>query len=219
MKVLSRWIELMPMMAVASLTLSTEALTWLSHWGGAGWSSRGRRETKVSYPPTITMISRLEIITKSISASTTSMMMVSFSDRPSKSLLLPMLDTSCFSAAVLPKAASIRCTSSTQKWNTYTACARIRPRYSGSCSHRLAKIIDGRGRSGATGMDLGRDMAHTKGVFGGRRDSSVASPIRCRRLRAAIGAQRKAHRAAHTELYWQAMQRRDALRWPAQTDR
>ena len=31
MKVLSRWIELMPMMAVASLTFSTEALTWLSH--------------------------------------------------------------------------------------------------------------------------------------------------------------------------------------------
>ncbi|MCW8182673.1 hypothetical protein D8B29_25005, partial [Verminephrobacter eiseniae] len=28
--------------------------------------------------------------------------------------------------------------------------------------------------------------------------SPVASPIRCRRLRAAIGAQRKAHRAAHT---------------------
>src|SRR6218665_3355996 len=49
--------------------------------------------------------------------------------------------------------------------------------------------------------------------------ASVASPIRCRRLRAAIGAQRKAHRAAHTDLYWQAMQRRDALRWPAQTDR
>src|SRR6218665_338781 len=37
--------------------------------------------------------------------------------------------------------------------------------------------------------------------------TSVASPIRCRRLRAAIGAQRKAHRAAHTELYWQAIQR------------
>src|SRR6218665_2151578 len=49
--------------------------------------------------------------------------------------------------------------------------------------------------------------------------ASVASRIRCRRLRAAIGAQRKAHRAAHTELYWQTMQRRDALRWPAQTDR
>src|SRR6218665_839895 len=49
--------------------------------------------------------------------------------------------------------------------------------------------------------------------------ASVASRIRCRRLRAAIGAQRKAQRAAHTELYWQAMQRRDALRWPAQTDR
>ena len=27
------WIELMPMMAVASLTLSTEAFTWLSHSG------------------------------------------------------------------------------------------------------------------------------------------------------------------------------------------
>src|SRR6218665_3450677 len=52
-----------------------------------------------------------------------------------------------------------------------------------------------------------------------RNGASVVSPIRCRRLRAAIGAQRKAHSAAHTELYWQAMQRRDALRWPAQTDR
>ena len=31
MKVLSRWTELIPMMAVASLTLSTDALTWLSH--------------------------------------------------------------------------------------------------------------------------------------------------------------------------------------------
>ncbi|WP_265685401.1 hypothetical protein [Verminephrobacter eiseniae] len=29
--------------------------------------------------------------------------------------------------------------------------------------------------------------------------ASVASPVRCRRLRAAIGAQRKAHRAANTE--------------------
>src|SRR6218665_1474 len=126
-----------------------------------------------------------------------------------------MLDTSCCSAAVLPKAASIRCTSSTQKWNTYTACARIRPRYSGSCSHRLAKIIDGRGRSGAAGVDLGRDMGHKKGGFGGRggfgggggaeggrgagraadggggesggwarRDTSVASSVRGRRLRA-----------------------------------
>ena len=35
MKVLSRWMELMPMMAVASLTLSTEALTWLSHVNAA----------------------------------------------------------------------------------------------------------------------------------------------------------------------------------------
>ena len=31
MKVFSKWIELMPIMAVASLTLSTEAFTWLSH--------------------------------------------------------------------------------------------------------------------------------------------------------------------------------------------
>ena len=31
MNVFSRWIELMPMIAVASLTLSTDALTWLSH--------------------------------------------------------------------------------------------------------------------------------------------------------------------------------------------
>src|SRR6218665_1610247 len=30
-------------------------------------------------------------------------------------------------------------------------------------------------------------------------DTSVESPIRCRRLRAAMGAQRKAHRAANTE--------------------
>src|SRR6218665_3099894 len=52
-----------------------------------------------------------------------------------------------------------------------------------------------------------------------RNGASVVSPIRCRRLRAAIGAQRKAHRAAHTELYWQAMQPRHATRWPAQTDR
>ena len=35
MKLFSRWIELMPMIAIASLTLSTDALTWLSH---SGWS-------------------------------------------------------------------------------------------------------------------------------------------------------------------------------------
>src|SRR6218665_808458 len=52
-----------------------------------------------------------------------------------------------------------------------------------------------------------QDPAQGRSIF----SASVASPIRCRRLRAAIGAQRKAHRAAHTELYWQAMQRRDAL--------
>ena len=48
MKVLSRWIEEMPMIAIASFTFSTEALTWLSHSGWSGWPSRRRRETKVS---------------------------------------------------------------------------------------------------------------------------------------------------------------------------
>src|SRR5690606_24261853 len=48
MKVFSRWIEEMPMIAIASFTLSTEALTWLSHSGWSGWPSRPRRETKVS---------------------------------------------------------------------------------------------------------------------------------------------------------------------------
>ncbi|MCW5233272.1 helix-turn-helix domain-containing protein [Verminephrobacter eiseniae] len=36
-------------------------------------------------------------------------------------------------------------------------------------------------------------------LFSRHSHPSVASPIRCRRLRAAIGAQRKAHRAANTE--------------------
>src|SRR6218665_356500 len=40
-----------------------------------------------------------------------------------------------------------------------------------------------------------QDPAQGRSIF----SASVASPIRCRRLRAAIGAQRKAHRAAHTE--------------------
>src|SRR5690606_29720966 len=48
MKVFSRWIEEMPMIAIASFTFSTEALTWLSHSGWSGWPSRPRRETKVS---------------------------------------------------------------------------------------------------------------------------------------------------------------------------
>ena len=38
----------MPMMAVASLTLSTEAFTWLSHSGWSGWFCRFMRLTKVS---------------------------------------------------------------------------------------------------------------------------------------------------------------------------
>ena len=48
MNVLSRWIELMPMIAIASFTFSTLALTWLSHSGWSGWPSRSRRDTKVS---------------------------------------------------------------------------------------------------------------------------------------------------------------------------
>ena len=39
MKVRSRWIEEMPMIAIASLTFSTLALTWLSHSGWSGWRS------------------------------------------------------------------------------------------------------------------------------------------------------------------------------------
>jgi hypothetical protein len=48
MKVFSRWMELMPMMAVASFTFSTEAFTWLSHSGWSRWPSRFMRLTKVS---------------------------------------------------------------------------------------------------------------------------------------------------------------------------
>ncbi|MOA44597.1 hypothetical protein D3C78_1669010 [compost metagenome] len=48
MNVFNRWIEEMPMIAIASFTFSTLALTWLSHSGWSGWPSRRRRETKVS---------------------------------------------------------------------------------------------------------------------------------------------------------------------------
>ena len=48
MKVFSRWIDEMPMIAVASFTLSTEALTCDSHSGWSGWPCRFMRETKVS---------------------------------------------------------------------------------------------------------------------------------------------------------------------------
>ena len=37
MNVFNRWIELMPMIAMASFTLNTLALTWLSHSGWSGW--------------------------------------------------------------------------------------------------------------------------------------------------------------------------------------
>ena len=48
MNVFSRWIEEMPMIAVASLTFSTQALTCDSHSGWSGWPSRFIRETNVS---------------------------------------------------------------------------------------------------------------------------------------------------------------------------
>ena len=48
MNVFSRWIEELPMIAIASFTLSTLALTWLSHSGWSGWPSRFSRDTKVS---------------------------------------------------------------------------------------------------------------------------------------------------------------------------
>ena len=48
MKVFSRWIELMPMIAVASLTFSTDAFTWLSHSGWSGGLRGSSAQTKVS---------------------------------------------------------------------------------------------------------------------------------------------------------------------------
>ncbi|MNI90313.1 hypothetical protein D3C73_1478220 [compost metagenome] len=48
MNVFNRWIEEMPMIAIASFTFSTLALTWLSHSGWSGWFCRRRRDTKVS---------------------------------------------------------------------------------------------------------------------------------------------------------------------------
>src|SRR5690606_5356510 len=59
------------------------------------------------------------------------------------------------SAVWLPKAASIRCQSSSRKCTTYTAWAAIRPRYSGSCSQRLAKIRLGSGRRAEGTMEPG----------------------------------------------------------------
>ena len=41
--------------------------------------------------------------------------------------------------------APIKSFSSTQKWKTYTHCARISPRYSGSCNQRVMKMKAGSG--------------------------------------------------------------------------
>ena len=48
MKVFNRWMDEVPMIAIASLVLSTEALTCDSHSGWSGWLSKFMRETKVS---------------------------------------------------------------------------------------------------------------------------------------------------------------------------
>jgi hypothetical protein len=49
------------------------ALTWLSHSGSSGWPARFIRDTNVSYPPTITINKRFEIMTTSISPKTANM--------------------------------------------------------------------------------------------------------------------------------------------------
>lgn len=74
----SRWTEEMPTMAVASFTFRTLELTCESHSGWSRWPWSPMRETKVSYPLTITMISRFAIMTTSTSFSTASMTYVSF---------------------------------------------------------------------------------------------------------------------------------------------
>jgi hypothetical protein len=48
MKVRSRWIDEMPMIAIASLILSTLALTWLEPFGLVGMALQPSRDTKVS---------------------------------------------------------------------------------------------------------------------------------------------------------------------------
>ena len=48
MKVRSRWIDEIPMIAVASFTFSTDAFTCDSHSGWSGWPSRRIRDTNVS---------------------------------------------------------------------------------------------------------------------------------------------------------------------------
>ena len=48
MKLRSRWIEEMPMIDMASLVLSTFALTCESHSGWSGWPSSLMRDTNVS---------------------------------------------------------------------------------------------------------------------------------------------------------------------------
>lgn len=72
-EVFSRWDRAMPTMAIASLTLSTEAFDVVQPFRASGRPSRSRRETKRSQPPTITITSRLEIMTTSIRRSTASM--------------------------------------------------------------------------------------------------------------------------------------------------
>src|SRR5450830_253125 len=101
----------------------------------------------------MTMINRFEIITTSIRPSTTSMMDVSLSLVGSGAPGTATAVSTCCKAASLPNTAPIRSDSSTQKWNTYTHWARIKPRYSGSCNQRDMKMKADKGCN-LVGMDF-----------------------------------------------------------------
>ena len=73
MKVRSRWIDEMPMIAIASLIFSTLALTWLSHSGSSGWPLRFEPRHEGLVAADDDHHQRFEIITTSIRPSTTSM--------------------------------------------------------------------------------------------------------------------------------------------------
>src|SRR5450830_1966340 len=101
----------------------------------------------------MTMINRFEIITTSIRPSTTSMMDVSLSLVDSGAPGTATAVSTCCKAASLPNTAPIRSDSSTQKWNTYTQWARMKPRYSGSCNQREMKMKADKGCN-LVGMDF-----------------------------------------------------------------
>ena len=87
----------------------------------------------------MTMISRFEIMTTSIRPSTTSMMVVSVRWVGASAERCPDAVKNGFGASWLPKAASTRCTNSTQKWKVNTL-SHNQADVQGNCSQRLAKI-------------------------------------------------------------------------------